>query len=179
MNELLETPNQAERSRSSGLEAAEYLAIPMDVSLWVSKRQLRRWVEDSVESLNWASPKLAELIRRHPESEVKALFCTLTLAYLTGNFSGEEIVEAAARDAEFRAIRPAAPPRPEELTAFRRLHRGLLKQALADVLCKVVKARFAEDSDRPLLSSQLRRAIFENAVERLNIARHMDRGAEA
>jgi hypothetical protein len=59
------------------------------------------------------------------------------------------------------------------------MNRELVYEALAQVLVKAVKSQFIEGESVQFLPSGLRRLIVENAGERLDYARHMDRTGEA
>ena len=156
----------------------EELSIPLDLSKWVSVSQLRQWIMTDVATLDWTNPELLELLRQHPEFEPKALLNTMTLAYATGIFNAEEIVRRCSADLEFRAVRPKLPPLTAELKAFRKENRAILKWSLAKITTRALKTRFIEPETINVLPMGLRRYVVENATERLDIARHMDRSSE-
>src|SRR3954468_2586171 len=112
------------------VEIEEAVYLPNDLSDWVAKSQLREWIVERVNSFNWNNAELTELLRRNPEYEPQALLATTVLAYLTGIFSGEDIVRACSRDPEFRSVRPKLPPRGDEFSTFRKLNRFLIMDVL-------------------------------------------------
>jgi hypothetical protein len=144
----------------------------------VPPAQLRDWIMSDVATLNWTSPDLLELLRKHPDFEPKALLNTMTFAFATGIFSVEEIVRRCSEDLEFRGVRPKLPPIAAELKKFRKENRGLLKWCLSNVIGRVLKFQFIERDMIEILPPGLRRYVAENASERLDLARHMDRNAE-
>jgi hypothetical protein len=153
-------------------------SIPLDLSEWVPVSRLREWIMEDVATLDWTSPELLELLRQHTEFEPKALLNTMTLAYATGIFSAEEIARRCSVDVEFRAVRPKLRPITAELKAFRKENRAILKWSLAKVITHALKAQFIECDSIEVLPMGLRRYVVENATERLDIARHMDRSGE-
>jgi len=153
----------------------ERFSIPLDLAEWAPSSQLAQWIMDDVATLNWTDPEVMELLRRRPDFEPKAWLNTMTLAFATGVFTSDEIARRCSTDAAFRAVRPKLPPVASELRAFRRENRGLFKWTLAKVLTHAVKAQFVEGDAIEVLPSGLRRAVVENAIERLDLARHLDR----
>ena len=153
----------------------ESLFIPPDLGEWVSVSQLREWVMTDVATLDWTSPELMEVLRQKPEFEPKALLNTMTLAYATGIFTADEIARRCSTDVEFRGVRPKLPPVAEELKAFRKENRGVFKWTLAQVITRALKTQFIEGPDIDQLPMGLRRYVIENAIERLDLARHLDR----
>jgi transposase len=157
------------------VEIEEAVYLPNDLSEWVGSAQLREWIVERVNSFNWENPELLKLLRREPEYEPRALLCTAAMAYLTGIFSGEDIVRACSRNPEFRPFRPKLPPRAEDFTTFRKLNRALIKDVLQVVTTKALRTQFIDADEFVVFPAGLRRMIDENAGERLDIARHMDR----
>ena len=151
------------------------LSIPYDLSEWVPVAELRQWIMTEVAQLDWTSAEILELLRQHPHFEPKALLNTMTLAYATGIFTAEEIARRCSTDIEFRAVRPKLPPVSTEMIAFRKENRGVLKWTLAQAITRAVKSQFVEGDAIETLPAGLRRAVIENAVERLDLARHLDR----
>ncbi len=156
----------------------EELSIPLDLSAWTPTSQLRDWIMSDVATLNWTNPELLELLRKHPDFEPKALLNTMTFAYATGIFGAEEIARHCSEDPDFRGVRPKLPPISEELIRFRKENRGVLKWCLAKVVTRSLISEFIERDDITTLPPGLRRFVVENVIERLDIARHMDRGPE-
>ncbi len=154
------------------------LAIPHDLGAWVPVAQLAEWILADLNSVDWTNPDLLEQLRQLPHFEPKALLATMTLAYATGIFGAEEIARHCSDNPEFRMVRPKLPPVPAEMKRFRQENRGVFKWSVANVLTRALKTRFEEGSQIRDLPAGLRRHVIENATERLDIARHLDRGAE-
>jgi hypothetical protein len=159
------------------LQTAEQdeLSIPLDLSAWVPVATLREWIMSSVATLDWTNAELLEMLRLHPDFEPKALLNTMTFALATGIFGADEIARSCSSNPDFRGIRPRLPPVVSDLKQFRKENRGLLKWALAGVITRALKTQFIEGESIDVLPVGLRRYIFENATERLDIARHLDR----
>jgi transposase len=160
------------------LRAEDELTIPLDLSVWVPPAQLRDWIMADVATLNWTSADLLEILRKHPEFEPKALLNTMTFAYVIGIFGAEEIARRCSEDLEFRGVRPKLPPIAAELTRFRKENRGVFKWCLANVIGRALKSQLIEGDTIQNLPPGLHRYVVENATERLELARHMDRTAE-
>ena len=156
----------------------EELSIPLDLSEWVPASRLREWIMADVATLNWTSEELMEYLRQHPEFEPKALLNTVTLAYATGVFTAEEIARRCSTDVEFRTVRPKLPPVVAELKTFRKENRGVLKWTLVNAVTRAVKTQFIEGDHIESFPVGLQRYIVENATERLELARHLDRPGE-
>jgi len=157
---------------------ADELPIPLDLGEWAPVSQLREWIMAEVGTLNWTSPELMELLRNQPSFEPKALLNTMVLAYATGIFTAEEISRRCSTDTEFRAVRPRLPPIAAELKTFRKENRGVFKWCLAKVITRALKAQFVEGESIEVLPMGLRRYVVKNAITRLELARHLDRGGE-
>lgn len=169
MNALatLEMPTMTEKDQQ--------LKIPLDLSEWVSAAELRSWIMSNVATLDWTNAELLELLKAHPDFEPKALLNTMTFGYSVGVFGAEEISRHCSTNADFRAVRPKLPPLPLDLIRFRKENRGLLKWTLAHVINQALKSQFTEGNEIDVFPPGLRRHVIENATERLDIARHLDR----
>ena len=75
-------------------------------------------------------------------------------------------------------MRPKLPPLRRRLKQFRKENRGVFKWCLANVITRALKTQFIEGESIDMLPPGLRRYVVQNAIERLDIARHMDRGGE-
>ena len=156
----------------------EALSIPLDLTLWAPAAQLRDWIMSDVATLNWTNPEFLELLRKHPDFEPKALLNTMVFAYATGVFGAEEIARRCSEDLDFRGVRPKLPPIAGELIRFRKENRGLFKWCLVNVISRALKMQFMEGDTIETLPPGLKRNVVENAIERLELARHMDRSGE-
>jgi transposase len=160
------------------VEIEEAVYLPADLSDWVSKAQLREWVVEHVNSMNWDNPELNELLRRNRDFEPKALLCTITLAYAIGHFGAEDVMRACSRDPQFRPIRPNLPPRVEDFSAFRKFNRVLIQETLHNVMLRALKTQFVDADEFAIFPASLGRMAAANALDRLNLARHIDRSHE-
>jgi hypothetical protein len=155
--------------------SAEAFTPPLDVREWVSPARLERWSLDEAEALEECDdvnpaerwPSAAE-----PNPKKKLLLRLLAYAYACRVFDSEGIVHKCCFDPNFRNLCAAQPPSPRELWRFRRAHRPALERVLSRLLLRSVQERFGLDAAiaQPGLEEDLR----HRAIERLNIARHMD-----
>lgn len=160
------------------LRAVDELAIPLDLSAWVPAAKLRDWIMSDVATLNWTNPELLEFLRKNPEFEPKALLNTMTYAYAVGVLSAEDIVRRCSEDIDFRGVRPKLPPISDELKKFRKDNRAVMKWSLVNVISRALKSQFVEGEQMQTLPPGLQRLVIDNATERLELARHLDRGVE-
>jgi len=150
-------------------------ALPWDLTEWIETKQLREWIVEVVESLDWSNPELVEYLRTHPAYRPKLMLKLLVLAYACGIFESEEIVRRCYQDELFRSICANAPPTPAAVARFRRENRGLLKGCLLQLFKRAFKTKFALGDT--MLPAGVRRYLEEAAGTRLDVARQMDRGA--
>jgi len=157
-------------------EAGEKLHFPWDLSEWVEKRQLLQWVEEEVGSLDWSNPELLEYLKSYPNYRPRTMLSLLVYAYATGAYESEEIVRSCYEDAALRSLCQGSVPTPNVIGRFRRENRGLLKWALEQLLKRALRSKYSLGDT--LLPAGLRRHVMDLAIERLNMARHMDRASQ-
>jgi transposase len=151
------------------------LVIPWDLTEWVDEATLRQWITEEVEALDWDNPEVVAILRTYRTYDPKTMLCLLTLAYVTAVFESDEIIRRCYADQSFRLISGThVPATGNTVSRFRRENRGLLKWCLAQVLNRAIRAKVGD----VLLPAGLRRRLLDAALLRLNVARHMDRGAE-
>ena len=155
---------------SSGSE--ETFSLPINLTEWVDASKLLDWVEEDVEQFDWQNPELVDYLKRNSGYRPKGMLCLLTYAYATQILSADEIVNRCYSDTVFRLICENKAPTVAEVRRFRRENRSLLKGMLLPLFIRVVKAKF--DLGDILLPAGLKRYLMDNAVERLDTARHMD-----
>lgn len=161
------------------IESTDEIEIPADLTAWVPAVQLLDWIVETVEGLNWDNPELIDALRRQPDFEARSLLAVAAYAYLTGVFGSEEVVRLCSQAREIKPIRPKLPPLVEQVSAFRKLNRGIIHLVLVQVLSKVLKTQFIDCDEITVFPPGIRRLLTENAFERVNVARHMDRTAAA
>lgn len=154
----------------------EKLVFPWDLTEWVEKEQLLQWIEQEIGGLDWSNPELLNYLKAHPEYQPKLMLCLLTYAYATGVYESAEIVRNCYEDWAFRTLSEGHVPTTNAIGRFRRENRGLLKWALEQLLKNALRAKYSLGN--MLLPSGLRRHVMDLTVERLNMARHLDRAAQ-
>ncbi len=150
--------------------------LPWDLSEWIPKDQLLDLVKGVVDSLNWSSPELLEFLRGFPNFEPRALLCLLGFAYSTAVFESGQITELFYSTPSLLAMAPNYAPTVRAIGRFRRDHRGLLKWLLAQLFQEVFKQHF--HWTKGLLPAGLKQYLRKTAVNRLDVARDMDRAAQ-
>jgi len=152
------------------------LKLPLDLSEWVEKETLLEWIVEQIERLNWANPELVKFLGAHPEYRPKMLLRLLTFSYATGVFASEDIEDNCFSEVFWRFICEKDPPLTRDISRFRRENRGLLKWLLAELLKQVLKKKF--NLGNTLFPAGLRRFLENVALERLDLARHLDRAGQ-
>lgn len=160
---------------STGRERQGAFLIPSDLSEWVDKDLIRQWVLAEIDSLNWDHPQLLAYLQKHQGYHPRELFYLLAYAYLTSLFESEDIVLQSNREPALRQMLKNSSPSVKEIARFRKENRGLLRWALAQVLKRAVRERYGIGT---LVPAGIRHRLEEDATERLEIARHMDRAAQ-
>jgi hypothetical protein len=150
----------------------EEFTLPADLTQWIEPTVLMEWAEEEAENLGWRQPEVEGYLKQHPEYRPKIMLTLLTYAYATQVLSSEEIASRCYADTDFRLISRGEAPRARELMRFRRENRGLLRGILYQLFVRAVKERYPTGS--VLLPPGLKRLLLDSAVERLDIARHMD-----
>jgi hypothetical protein len=159
------------------IELDAQLRLPWDLTEWVAKPRLLEWIEEEIARLNWGNPELTAHLLTHPEFQPRRFLLLLTAAYLTAVFESEDIVDRCYSDAALRSIfGPDAAPQRPAIGRFRRDNRGLLRWVMEQVLTRAMRTHFDVPTGR--LPAGLKRYLHENATERLELARHMDRAAQ-
>lgn len=153
-------------------DGEKQFSLPLNLGEWVEASTLLDWVEDAVESLEWNNPELTKYLQSHPEYRPKALLALLTYAYSTQVLAADDIVRKCETDVIFRLICRDQPPTALELKRFRRENRGLIKGLLIPVFVRAVKAKLCVEDI--LLPPGFKRYLLDQAIERLDLARHMD-----
>ena len=153
----------------------ERFPIPWDVSAWTEKNVLLEWVLEEIATLDWSNPELEKFLHENPNYHPRVLLTLLAYAYATGVFESDELSKLCHTDPYLLGICGSYRPSSQMLDRFRRDNRGLLKWALVQILKRAFRARYKLH----LLPPGLRRHLEESVIERLDLARHMDRGEGA
>jgi hypothetical protein len=156
-------------------EDTDRLELPWDLGEWVSREMLLAWIDQNLDSLDWGNPELVKYLAERPDYQPRQMLRLIGLAYAVGLFESEEIASNTRVDPVFRSVGGNVPLASREILRFRRENRSLIKWLLAQVLNKAFRERFELGSR--LLPSGLRRYLEQNAVERIDLARHVDRAA--
>jgi hypothetical protein len=159
-----------ERWRRSEFGSDDTNNLASDLVSGVDLPMLRLWVEAEVERFRpliagkpFAGPKAVARFRN-----TLKLLC---FGYALGVTRSVEIVEASAREPEFRLVAAGLRPFADELKSFRRRYRAVIEVVLARTLLRatVWQAEF-QRTFSPILEEQC-----ENTARALlNIARHLD-----
>ena len=156
-------------------QEADQFGLPWDISELAPRKILLQWIDKQVESIDWTNPNVTAFEAKHPEFRPKMFLRLLTYAYAIGTFASEDVVEGCYTDEVLRSICGNDPPTARAITAFRRENRGLLQWLLVELLKQAI--RFHVNAGDFLISPGLKRYLADAAVARIDIARHMDRGA--
>ena len=165
----LETAQVAAGANEASFPGSAPFELPADISEWVAPSVLAGWVQEEVQALEWHDPEpVRVLLGNRPQ----AMLAMLAFAYATRVFDTEEILRACREDPRFRSLCEGAAPFAQDVIRFRRANRGRLVDVVALILTRAVQERFNWLASP--LSLEVRRRALANAVERLDIARHME-----
>jgi hypothetical protein len=137
---------------------------------WVDPFVLASWVEKEADGLGPLTR--VATVDEKAECDPGIILSVLAYSYALGVFSSEEIVRNCRTNSAVRALAGGKFLFRQELTRFRRRHRALLTELVARVFIRAVSEWFGLEVGRiaPYLDTHLRRL----AIERLDIARHLD-----
>jgi hypothetical protein len=150
--------------------------MPLEVTDWVDKQTLRNWAAAEIATLDWQNPKVKEFLRARPQYLPRVMLGLLSYAYLAGVFESDEVEALCRYEPAYRSLSEGHPLTANELARFRKENRGLLKWVLARVLERALRS-FYGLPETPLPAG-LHQAIVASAVDRLDLARHIDREAQ-
>jgi len=142
--------------------------LPLDICDWVSPTTLRSWVQEEAQALHETSAGT---------DIPKSLLAILAFAYARGIFDTEEILRLCESDPMLRSLGEGISCSLEQALNARRRDRGLLVTLTVRLLTRAVVQKFNLSAQS--LPPILKRRLHESAVDRLDNARHMDRGGEA
>lgn len=151
------------------------LGLPWDFGEWVDPALLSEWVTIQVETIDWTNPNVLAFEQRNPQFRPKMFLTLLTYAYARGMCASEDIAEGCYNDPLLRSICATDPPSSRAIIAFRRENRGLIQWFVMEIIKQAIKHKFAAGDF--LVSPGLKRFLADAAAARIDIARHMDRGA--
>jgi hypothetical protein len=141
---------------------------------WIDPFVLASWVENEADGLGPLTR--AATIDEKAECDPGIILSVLAYSYALGVFSSEEIVRNCRTNSALSTLAGGKFLFRQELTHFRRRHRALLTELVAHIFIRAVSEWFGLGAAKiaPYLDTHLRRL----AVERLDIARHLDAADE-
>jgi hypothetical protein len=146
--------------------------LPRDLRDWVTTGSLIAWLEEDVEQLRHDRSALRPCSSGSAAFPAGTMLCLLAFAYVTQVFSSQEIIRSCYSDVAFRLLCGGPPPFRHELVRFRRRNRDLLAAILESLFLRSLNHRFGRND--LLTEPGLHRRLRDCAMERLNIARHVD-----
>jgi hypothetical protein len=156
-------------------EQFDQLGLPWDVTTWLDREEILRTIGRVLESIDWTDPNLVAFEQKHPNFRPRMFLTLLSYVYAIGMYSSQDIVDACFTDATLRSISAGNPPTPREIMAFRRENRGLLRWVLVEIFKQAIKNKYQLGDF--FVPSGLKSSLANAATERLDVARHIDRGA--
>ncbi len=158
---------------SESLAAPEIAGVPLDLRTWIAPGELASWIIEEVEAADSGTFAPSNSFGQPAENSFKMLLRLISFAYAAGVFSSTEIAHTCRTDKLFVSLSGNQFPFRQELTRLRRRHREVLATILSRLFRRSVSKRFNLEYEEigPEWDSPLRSL----AVQRLDIARHMDR----
>ena len=157
------------------VQQPDEFGLPWDLSDLAPRTLLLECIDKQLQTIDWTNPAVTAFEAKHPEFRPKMFLGLLSYAYATGIFASEDVVEACYTDALLRSICENDPPTVRGISAFRRENRGLLQWFLVELIKQAIRHHL--NAGDFLISPGLKRYLADAAVARIDIARHMDRGA--
>jgi hypothetical protein len=141
------------------------VVVPLDICDWISPATLTLWIREEVSKLNGvvANGEIPKVLRT-----------VLAFAYARGIFDSEEILRLSQSDPAFLELCGGVVFTPEQLLSVRHKERGVLVTLTVRLLTRAVAEKFKVATAE--LPPELKRRLHENAVDRLDNARHINRG---
>jgi len=149
----------------------EVSSVVGGLSNWADSFALASWVDAEAHALSYGLG-MEEAIDQKADCNPAVGLSVLGYSYVIGIFSSEEIVRHCRTNEAFAALSGRKFLFRQELTLFRRRHRPLLIELIGRVFVRAVCEWYGvgRTDVAPYIESHLRRM----AVERLDIARHLD-----
>jgi hypothetical protein len=164
-------------SLKADIVAEEELSCAIaELRLWLDPFLLVAWVREEAQALG-CSARMEETFDQPAECGPRILLGVLAYAYAMGVFSSEEIVRNCRTNSAFGALSEGKFLFRQELTRFRRRHRALLTELLARIFVRSVSERFGF-SQGDVVLPYIKTCTHQAAIQRLDIARHLDTSDE-
>jgi hypothetical protein len=154
---------------ADSLRVGTTFELPWDIGEWVDRSSLASWIWEEVQVMDWHDSEPAWISRGN---RPQAIVATLVFAYATRVFDADEIVGACRQDGIFRYLCEERSPFTLDVRRFRRENRSRLITILDRVLTRAVQEHYGLSASCATLA--LKRLVRENAVARVDIARHME-----
>jgi hypothetical protein len=156
-------------------EQLDQLGLPWDLTEWIDREDILRNIAKVLDCIDWADPNLIAFEQKNASFRPKMFLTLLPYAYAIGLYASQDIVDSCFSDSTLRSISAGDPPRTREIMAFRRENRGLLRWVLVELFKQAIRAKF--ELGEFFVPAGLKRSLADAATERLDVARHIDRGA--
>ena len=149
--------------------------LPLDLREWIDSLTLFDCVNQAADRLNLHAELSSNALFSRWYGGLPSVDCLsrlLAFAYCCAVFSSEEVVRTCRTDPIFRELCEHELPFREELISFRRSHRALLAELITTVLHHALSETF--ETENTADSGNLPHRMYQSAIERLDIARHLD-----
>jgi hypothetical protein len=158
-------------SDSEIIELDEVSRVVSELRSWTDAFALASWVEAEAETLSYGAV-MEGVFDQKGQSDPRILLCVLAYSYALGIFSSEEIVRNCRTKDAFRALSTGKFLIRQELKWFRCRNRPLLTELVGRVFVRAICEWYGlgRTDVAPYINTHLRRL----AIERLDIARHLD-----
>ena len=160
-------------AEKSPFHEAEICKVPPDLREWFEPDVLTLWIQEETKLPDWGNRTGAQQFALAGESESEGMICLLAFSYATGVFSSDEIVRNCRADSALQRLSGGKIPFRHELENARRQQRGALAGLLSKLFFRANSMRFTLEISE--LSPHWRQALYKAAMERMDIARHVNR----
>ena len=142
-----------------------------DLRRWADPYVLASWVVSEVDAFGYGGI-IDGTFDQMPESDPRALLSILTYSYAVGIYSSEDIVRNCRTNEAFDALSGGRFLFRHELKWFRCRHRPQLIESVSRVFIRAICEWYG--LGRTDVAPYLERYLRRLAVERLDVARHLD-----
>ncbi len=146
--------------------------LPENLRNWFSDPTLVAWIDEEFKRFERNHPQEASYSKDHPNDLPAFMAPVLAFAFASGMFASDEIAGACRSDPVLHRLCNGRPPFQQQLCSFRRRNRPLLVQVLTGVFKRAITRKLG--SSAAMLPRHTARTLHDQAVERLDLARHMD-----
>ena len=161
------------RPEKNSFESAQPFELPNDLRDSCGPHNLSAWIQEEAQILDYGDLSLTEPFGPLADNDQGNMASVLAYSYAAGIFSSEEIARTCRLDKVLNFLSGGKIPFQHELACFRRHHRERLTALLSNVFIRALSTTLGLHQVE--LSLEQKQYLLDAAMERIDIARHVDR----